>query len=284
MVENSANLQQSINACIKSGKRLLEDAEWTTHRESTGIALAMLAQEEFAKAFLLALVRDDIVPWTVEVQKSLRSHECKHLVTIVMEWLLIVNELRSNQSLEELLRRDDSLHLPANVAIAMNIYRHEMIERIGGRNPNYSAEWGGLARRVAKGKRDRKKQAALYVDIRSDGGVAAEPTVSMEEFKAEYGYAEKLMEFAGDVSRNCIFASREYELFGNILREMFAESCEPTEQMPLVTDDYPEGIPGIVLVRSTITVADVVAEPGTLATLGNDDIETDSGTRPAQTE
>ncbi len=105
----------------------------------------------------------------------------------------------------------------------------------------------------------------------------------MEEFKAEYGYAEKLMEFAGDVSRNCIFASREYELFGNILREMFAESSEPTEQIPLVTEDYPEGIPGIVLVRSTITVADVVAEPGTLATLGND-IETDSGTRPAQTE
>lgn len=279
MVENSANLQQSINACIKSGKRLLEDAEWTAHRESTGIALAMLAQEEFAKAFLLALVRDGIVPWTAEVQQSLRSHECKHLVTIVMEWLSIVNEVRSNQSLEELLRSDDSLHLPANVAIAMNIYRHEMIERIGGRNPNYSAEWGGLARRVAKGKRDRKKQAALYVDIRSDGGVAAEPAVSMEEFKAEYGYAEKLMEFAGDASRNCIFASREYELFGNILREMFAESSEPTEQMPLVTEDYPEGIPGIVLVKSTITVADVIAEPEAKPTSGND-METDSGTRP----
>lgn len=276
MLDNSANLQQSINACIKSGKRLLDDAEWMTHQESTGIALAMLAQEEFAKAFVLALVRDGIVPWTAEVQQSLRVHECKHLVTIVMEWLSIVNELRANQSLEELLRRDDSLHLPANVAIAMNIYRHEMIERIGGRSPNHFAEWDGLARRVAKGKRDRKKQAALYVDIRDDGGVASEPTVSKEEFKTEYEYAEKLMEFAGDVNRNCIFASREYELFGNIFREMFAESPEPAEQMPFVTEDYPDGIPGIVLVKSTITVADVIVEPGAVATPG-DDIERDSG-------
>jgi hypothetical protein len=61
-----------------------------------------------------------------------------------------------------------------------------------------------------KGKRDRKKQAALYVDIRDDGGVASEPTHSEQEFAGEFAYAEKLMEFAGDVDRNCIFASQEY--------------------------------------------------------------------------
>ena len=266
MVANSANLQLSIEACIKSGKRLLEDAEWLTHRESTGIALAMLAQEEFAKAFVLALVRDGIVPWTEEVQRSLRVHECKHLVTVIMEWLSVVNEIRSNQSLEELLRRDDSLHLPANVAIAMNIFRHEMIERIGGRSPDHYPEWGGPARRIAKGKRDRKKQAALYVDIRDDGGVASVPTMSAQEFDAEFKYAEKLREFAGDVDRNCIFASREYELFGNIFREMFAESPEPPEQMPFVTEDYPDGIPGIVLVKKRITVADVMGAPNAEAT------------------
>jgi AbiV family abortive infection protein len=208
MVANSANLQQSIEACMKSGKRLLEDAEWLTHRESTGIALAMLAQEEFAKAFVLALVRDGIVPWTEEVQGSLRVHECKHLVTIIMEWLSMVNEIRSNQPLEELLRRDDSLRLPSNVAIAMNIFRHEMIERIGGRSPDRYPEWGGTARRIAKEKRDRKKQAALYVDIRDDGGVASEPTISVQEFEAEFEYAVKLLEFAGDVDRNCILLPR----------------------------------------------------------------------------
>jgi AbiV family abortive infection protein len=266
MVSNSGNLQLSIEACIKSGKRLLEDSEWLTHRESTGIALAMLAQEEFAKAFVLALVRNGIVPWTEEVQRSLRVHECKHLVTIIMEWLSVVNEIRSNQSLEESLRKNDSLHLPPNVAIAMNIFRHEMIERIGGRSPDHYPEWGGAARRIAKGKRDRKKQAALYVDIRDDGGVASEPTMSVQEFEAEFEYAEKLMEFAGDVDRNCIFASREYEMFGNIFREMFAESSEPPEQMPFVTENYPEGIPDVVLVKRTITIADVIVDPDAKAT------------------
>lgn len=260
MVVNTANLQQSVNACIKNGKRLLGDVEWLMKGESTGIALAMLAQEEFAKAFVLALVRDGVLPWTEEVQGSLRVHECKYLVTVIMEWLSTVNEVRSNQSLDERLREDDSQHLPPDVAIAMNIFRHEMIERIGGRSTESYPEWGGRARRIVKGKRDRKKQAALYVNIREDGGVASEPTPSAPEFALEFGLAEKLMELAGDVNRNCIFASREYELFGNIFREMFAESPEPPEKMPFVTEDYPEGIPGVVLVKRTITVADVTVE------------------------
>ena len=261
MTNNAENFQCSIEACIKSGDRLLDDAEWLTHRDSTGVALAMLAQEEFAKAFLLALVRDGIIPWTEEVRQSLRVHECKHLVTIIMEWLSVVNETRQKQPIAELMRRDDSLHLPANVAIAMNIFRHEMIERIGGREPDRYPEWGGSARRVAKGKRDKKKQAALYVDIREDGGVASEPTKSNQEFKLEFDYAEKLKEFARDVDRKCIFAFREYELFAGIFREMFAESSVPPEEMPFVTNEFPDGIPGVVLVKHTITVADVVVDP-----------------------
>jgi hypothetical protein len=47
---------------------------------------------------------------------------------------------------------------------------------------------------------------------------------------------------------------------------MFAESTEPPEQMPFVTDDYPAGIPGVVLVKRTITVADVIVDPDAKAT------------------
>jgi AbiV family abortive infection protein len=273
MVVDSKNLQQSIEACIRNGKQLLEDAEWA-HQRSTGVALAMLAQEEFAKAFVLALVRDEILPWTQEVRRSLRVHECKHLVTIIMEWLSLVNEFRSHQPLEEFLLRDDLLQLPRDVSIAMNIYRHEMIERIGGRDANHYPEWGGLARRVAKGKRDQKKQAALYVDIRDDGGVASEPTGSDEDLKKEFDYAEKLKDFSGDVNRNCIFASREFELFASVFREMFAESPEPPEHMPFVTEDFPDGIPGITLVKSTICIANVEAAPEP-ATLSRDEPQED---------
>jgi hypothetical protein len=54
------------------------------HRTSTGVALAVLAQQECAKAFVPALVRDGILPCTGDVRRSLSVHECKHLVTVIM--------------------------------------------------------------------------------------------------------------------------------------------------------------------------------------------------------
>jgi hypothetical protein len=41
------------------------------NQSSTGLALAMVAQEKAAKAFVLALVRDEVIPWTDEVRRSL---------------------------------------------------------------------------------------------------------------------------------------------------------------------------------------------------------------------
>ena len=80
---------RSISACIENGKKLLKDAnllfDWD--RFSTAFALSVLAQEEFAKAFLLQLVVDDALPWLPEVQRSIARHQCKHLLAIVMEWL-----------------------------------------------------------------------------------------------------------------------------------------------------------------------------------------------------
>jgi len=80
MVSDADKFQRSIHACIENSKKLLEDAEWAINQPSTGLALAMLAQEECAKAFVLALVRDEILPWTEEVRRSLSVHECKNLV------------------------------------------------------------------------------------------------------------------------------------------------------------------------------------------------------------
>ena len=260
MVSNVEGLQRSIQACLRNGKRLLEDAEWSMSQASAGLALAMLSQEECAKAFVLALVRDGILPWTEEVHRSLSVHECKNLVTMVMEWLSAVNDLRLNESLNRDVRQEDSQHLPPDVAIAMNIYRHEMIERIGGRYTERYPEWGGRARRIAKGNRDRKKQSALYVDLHKDGGVASEPPVSSEAFREEFARAQKLMEFAEDVDRKCIFAYREYQLFADIFTSMFADLVLDPEDIALLEEEFPSGIPGVRFVKRTITVADVVTE------------------------
>src|SRR3954453_20364687 len=83
------HLERSIDLTTTNGKRLLEDAsflfDWD--RFGTALALAVLAQEEFAKAFLLQLVADGALPWIPEVQRSTARHQCKHLLAIMMEWL-----------------------------------------------------------------------------------------------------------------------------------------------------------------------------------------------------
>jgi hypothetical protein len=84
--------------------------------------------------------------------------------------------------------------------------------------------------------------------------------VSSEAFEEEFARAQKLMEFAGDVDRKCIFADREYELFANIFKTMFGDLVLDAEDIASLEERFPSGIPGVVFVKRTITVADVVTE------------------------
>lgn len=89
MQPNPKALQASISATTENGRKLLEDAQllFDCDRFSTALALAVLAQEEFAKAFLLQLVADGALPWMREVHLSMARHGGKHLLGLVMEWL-----------------------------------------------------------------------------------------------------------------------------------------------------------------------------------------------------
>ncbi len=259
----TGKFQRSITSCIDNGKRLLEDAEWSYNQASTGLALALLAQEEAAKAFVLTLVRDGILPWTADVHRSLSVHEGKHLVSVIMEWLFAVNEQRFNEGLKTLTATDSPTHVPPDVATAMNIFRHEMIERIGRRHPERYEDWTGPARKLADGKLDRKKQSALYVRIGRDGSLASEPPTSLEAFNEEIARAKMLIECAGDANRNCIFAFREYELLTELFKAMFAD----LRPGAIVEEERCESpFPGVEFVKRTITVANVVREDAAVST------------------
>ncbi len=263
MNAESGKFQRSITACVENAKRLLEEAEWSYHQASTGLALALLAQEEAAKSFVLTLVRDGILPWTADVHRTLSVHEGKHLVAVIMEWLFAVNEQRLNEGLKALTATDSPTYLPPDVATAMNILRHEMIERIGQRHPQRYDDWRGPARKLAEGKLDRKKQSALYVRIGRDGSVASEPPTSLEAFNAEMTRAKMLIEFAGDADRYCIFALREYELFTELFKAMFAD----LRPGAIVEEErFESPIPGVQFVKRTITVANVVRDGADVST------------------
>ena len=250
MTSKPETLSETISACISNGKNLLEDSKFLFDfdRFSTALALSVLAQEEFAKAFLLQLVADEAIPWLPEVQRSMARHQCKHLLALVMEWLplfdgdkfmeqLRLNETRHNQKMAWLQRSlerykqgnfltdpddpepiESDFVFPPDVAKALNIYRHEEIERVRSGNPWKDADWAtGKARKIADGSLDRKKQSAFYVDITKTGGIGLHPgLITREEASDEIERAERLYEGPA-------FYSDEYRKLKEILPYLFKQ-------------------------------------------------------------
>ena len=91
---NTKALERSISTTNANGKRLLEDAKYLFDwdRFPSAYALAVLAQEEFAKGLMLQLVADRAVPWVPAIRQSMAKHESKHLLALVLEWLPIFEE------------------------------------------------------------------------------------------------------------------------------------------------------------------------------------------------
>ncbi len=224
MITNGKILVRSISATIENGEGLLNDAKllYDWERYPTALSLAVLAQEEFSKAFLLQLVADGALPWTSEVRRSMAMHECKHLLTIVLEWLSPLEEA-IDQSIERMKRHEKWMEwsrrcldrykqgfLPdqsdpepnepevafsEDVATALNIYRHDKIERMKSGQAFDDVDWSnGRARSMADGVLDKKKQSGFYVDIAKNGDFHSHPKqVTRDEALKELERAERLL-------------------------------------------------------------------------------------------
>jgi AbiV family abortive infection protein len=247
---------RTISACVDNGKKLLSDAKllFDLDRYSTALALSVLAQEEFAKAFLLQLVADEVLPWLPEIQRSMARHQSKHLLAIVMEWLppldfdlLDEQRRRSTEKHEQKmawykrsmeryragnLRPDpndpepveEEIQFPPDVATALNIYRFEELERLKSGDPWRDADWStGKARKVADGALDRKKQSALYVDVTKTGEIGQNPgRITREE-------ASEAIERAERLSDPMVCYSDEYRKLTEVLPLVFSslKDAEP---------------------------------------------------------
>lgn len=170
-------LLRTIRVVLENGDRLAKDAEylWEMDRFPSAFALCILAQEEYAKAFLLHFVHAEAIPWTAETQGILRDHKGKQLLAMIMDFL--------DPDVEDFAawlktRSESGNELPRYVADALNIIRHERVPRQG------AWAWTGgeddppcdpLARRVANGHIDRQKQSALYVGVGAKFQVTSYP-------------------------------------------------------------------------------------------------------------
>ena len=271
MASKAEIFSRTISACYENGKKLLEDAKllFDWDRFSTALALSILAQEEFAKAFLLQLVVDDALPWLPEIQQSMARHQCKHLLAIVMEWLptfdsdLIMEQIRQNRERDERWmawskrrserheqwmawskRRseryrqgnrsrdpndpepvEEAVYFPNDVAAALNIYRHEEIERIRSGHPWKDEDWAtGKARKIADGSLDRKKQSGFYVDVTKTGEIGLHPgLITRQE-------ASEAIERAARFCESPITFSDEYKKLKEVLPLIFANLKDTSEE------------------------------------------------------
>jgi AbiV family abortive infection protein len=251
-------------ACISNGDRLLDDVEFLIYSEppSTAFALALIAQEEFAKAFLLFLVSKDVIAWNSLTYRATRDHTCKQLVGFVMsylspdwdeeyrrskewmadhnEWQKLVSAYHSSTDrtekdkiwarIKELGEKRDLI--PNSVVDAIDILRYEIIGRwessmwVWEEKPVYDK----TAKSLGKGKLDREKQDAVYVRLGRNGQVAKTPAhVKREEVKAAIDVAKRLRSLADSLVSGSV-GSIEYEKIESAFKTRFASLSKATTQ------------------------------------------------------
>ncbi|MGC2330795.1 MAG: AbiV family abortive infection protein [Candidatus Acidiferrales bacterium] len=252
--------KKSAAACLDNGKRLLRDAEMLEYENppNTCYALAIIAQEEFAKAFLLLLVSRGVIPWHPVIHRATRDHACKQLLGFVMsyinpecdfardmEWLkeneerkaLLASYTASTGETEktaiwkriaEIRERWDSL--PQSVVDAVSILRYENVGRFepGTRVWAEKPVYDKAAKSLGKGRLDRERQDSLYVRIGRSGHVAgASAQVEREEAKAAMETAGRMR----DLIKGCPASGTqvfnwEHKMIEEVIKAKFANLAE----------------------------------------------------------
>jgi AbiV family abortive infection protein len=186
------DVQASIDACLANAERLMDDALQLEFQERGGarLAICLFAQEECAKAFLLYMVREELVPWDSDLLRVIRNHTCKHLVAIVMEY--IDPEWNTLDELDAIIKAELDCEgaFPPRVADALNILYHQKISRDYFPLDDNDCESDVVE--VASGKRDRVKQDAVYIDVDKSCRVKNAPMgVTKEDADIEYERARR---------------------------------------------------------------------------------------------
>lgn len=207
-VKHKDRLFKTIKACIENGQRLHDDAEWLgAERSASAIALCILAQEEFAKAFLLYLVCEKTIPWTPKVRNSLHNHKYKQLLGLIMEWL----RPSYDEFSERMKRSPLEFNMPVCIADAIKLY----VEKVQPQGhiscpPEVSDP---RAKSVADGDRDLAKQDSLYVRLSKDGELISVPASFPPEIvEAELDRTKRFCDLVTPFKEGKIGLALEYHL------------------------------------------------------------------------
>lgn len=212
---HKTRLRQAMKACVENGQRLHQDAEWLRldDRSATAIALCILAQEEFAKAFLLHLVCEGTIPWTAKVRESLRNHRHKQLIGLIMDWLNPSDDVHSAR----IAMGPTIATIPPHIADAVAHYVEKVLQQ--GYVSYSSAAIDPIAKSVAGGDRDKAKQDSLYVGLSEDGDVISVPSsVNIDAVEAELERTKRLSDLVDPLRGGGLGPVLDYDLLLETLR------------------------------------------------------------------
>ncbi|MGF0537305.1 AbiV family abortive infection protein [Agrobacterium sp. ES01] len=220
-----SDLLKSIKVCIANCDRLIEETYNLEFRKppSTRMYLSMIAQEEAAKAFMLFLVKEDIIPFTKEIRRAIRDHTSKQLVGVLMDYMIMhwddIGELDAAIAVD----LDSGDQLPVDVRSAVELLCYEKVGKWMGHNWIWTdePEYDKLVQKIADGHTDRRKQSALYVNIGSTGQVSSTPdSIDETETVAELAKASRYSWFAERLVDNEPEAIRDKARFEKVMASL----------------------------------------------------------------
>lgn len=179
----SDDLIASAQVCLDNASATLDDARFllSGERFNRAFALAVLAQEEFAKCFMLCTCT--LQPrWDVAIWKALRQHERKQALVEVME--RYINWFARHNAFA--LRLNESALIQAPISYTPQ--------------PEEFAAWHSEVRKsvIDKGSIDRAKQDAFYVAIGKNGKVSSTPCCTREQAVAQLQKATTFQQVASN--------------------------------------------------------------------------------------
>lgn len=245
MPESALQLEQIIVASNRNVARLIDDARelFEGDRFPSAYALAVLAQEEAAKVYLLDLVRLGDVPWTEGVRRAVRDHRCKQLLAEVLDYM--------DSELEAILERahlrlpdpPDLLRVPDRILSILEIFRYEKVGAFVDGHPPFwmdDPRYDQEALRIAEGRDDALKQDAIYVRVGRNGQLATRPehAISREMAEKALERAKRLGGAVGGIEKGGP-ALWNYDEVRKVFRILFTDPKVLKEQ-GLIDEPAPE--------------------------------------------
>ena len=197
-----SHFKHAAEACLNNGERLLDDALMLEFSKppATAFYLSMIAQEEFAKSFLLVLVYKSIIEWNQYIWRATRDHKCKQLLSMIMDFM--------NPDFDEFINRINAIKeegegwkIPPHIADALNIFYHEKIRRWQSNNwvwaeqPNHDKK----AIKVSDGEMEKIKHDQIYIDINNKGSLIPKKVITADTFYKERDRANRLLHLVRDM-------------------------------------------------------------------------------------